>query len=262
MATVLDRIVSSKREEIAAARKRRDLNSLKDAINGSLPVRDFLGALRGYESIRLIAEVKKASPSKGMIRPQFDPVHIATQYELGGAAAISVLTDEPFFQGRLDYLTSIRNAVSIPVLRKDFILDEYQVYEARVAGADAVLLIAECLEGSELEDLYSLIRSLGMTPLIELYEPRHLQRILDTGTKIVGVNNRDLHTFAVDLEHVIRLRQEIPSDVSVVAESGIFFAADVKRLQNAKIDAMLVGESLMRQQDVRQAVVNLMTFEV
>jgi indole-3-glycerol phosphate synthase len=258
MATVLDRIVAKKWEEIHAAKQLRDLRSLRESCAAAPEVRDFLGALRGFDHIRLIAEVKKASPSKGMIRAQFEPVHIATEYEAGGAAAISCLTDEPFFQGRLDYLTSIRNAVSIPVLRKDFILDEYQVYEARVAGADAVLLIAECLEGTRLNDLYSLIRELGMTPLIELYEPRHLQRVLDTGTLLVGVNNRDLHTFAVDLEHVIRLRQEIPSHISVVAESGIFTAADVRMLDEANIDAMLVGESLMRQQDIRQAVVNLL----
>jgi indole-3-glycerol phosphate synthase len=262
MTTVLDRIVAQKWEEIAIAKKRRDLNSLREAALTASPVRDFFGALRGYDSVRLIAEVKKASPSKGMIRPQFDPVQIAIEYESGGAAAISCLTDEPFFQGRLDYLTAIRSAVEIPVLRKDFILDEYQIYEARVAGADAVLLIAECLDGSKLNELYLTIRSLGMTPLIELYDPKHLRRVLDTGTLLLGVNNRDLHTFSVELDHVIRLRKEIPSEVSVVAESGIFTASDVKRLHDADIDAMLVGESLMRQQDVRQAVVNLLNYEL
>lgn len=261
MATVLDRIVAKKLEEIACAKKQRDLLSLREAAQHAPPPRDFLGALRGHKRVRLIAEVKKASPSKGMIRPLFEPVQIAIEYEAGGAAAISVLTDEPFFQGRLDYLTSIRDAVSIPVLRKDFILDEYQIYEARVAGADAVLLIAECLNGEQLMEFYSLIRDLGMTPLIELYAPSNLQRVLDTGTHLVGVNNRDLHTFAVDLEHVIRLKQEMPSHVSVVAESGIFTAADVKKLADAGIDAMLVGESLMRQQDVRQAVINLLDYD-
>ena len=261
MATVLDRIVAKKLEEIAYAKKQRDLPSLRDAALHAPAPRDFLGALRGHDRVRLIAEVKKASPSKGMIRPAFDPVQIATDYEAGGAAAISVLTDEPFFQGRLDYLTLIREAVSIPVLRKDFILDEYQIYEARVAGADAVLLIAECLDGSQLQEFYTLIRQLGMTPLIELYAPENLQRVLDTGTLLVGVNNRDLHTFAVDLEQVIRLKREMPSQISVVAESGIFTAADVKKLAEASIDAMLVGESLMRQQDVRQAVVNLLDYD-
>jgi indole-3-glycerol phosphate synthase len=258
MSTVLDRIVASKREEIAFAKKRRDLDSLIQASKSGPEIRDFLAALQGYDYVRLIAEVKRASPSKGMIRPQFEPVEIATAYQAGGAAAISVLTDEPFFQGRLDYLTSIRNRVEIPVLRKDFILDPYQIYEARVAGADAVLLIAECLDGSELNDLYQLTSQLGMTALIELYDPRHLSRVLDTGTKLIGINNRDLHTFGVDLEHVIRLRKEIPDAICVVAESGIFTAADVHKLHRARIEGMLVGESLMRQPDVKQAVISLL----
>jgi indole-3-glycerol phosphate synthase len=258
MVTVLDRIVAQKREEIAASKKRRDLHSLKDAVTHSSSPRDFLGTLRGHQRMRLIAEVKKASPSKGMIRPQFDPVHIAKEYEAGGAAAISVLTDEPFFQGKLDYLTSIRDAIQLPVLRKDFILDEYQIYEARVAGADAVLLIAECLDTSQLKDFYQLIHALGMTALIELYDPANLENVLETGTVLVGVNNRDLHTFAVDLDHVIRMRSRIPSHISVVAESGIFSNADVRRLHSAGIEAMLVGESLMRQNDVKQAVVQLL----
>ncbi len=258
MPTVLDRIVASKREEIAFAKTRRDLHSLVEAAKQGPEIRDFLPALQGYEYVRLIAEVKRASPSKGMIRPQFDPTDIAIAYEAGGAAAISVLTDEPFFQGRLDYLTAIRNAIGIPVLRKDFILDEYQVYEARVAGADAVLLIAECLEGDELRRLYDLVQQLGMTALIEFYHPQHLERVLATGTKLVGVNNRDLHTFAVELDHVIHLRREIPSDVVVVAESGIFTAVDVEKIHLANIQAMLVGESLMRQSDIRQATINLL----
>jgi indole-3-glycerol phosphate synthase len=261
MATVLDRIVEKKWEEIAIAKTRRDLNSLREAVHVAPEIRNFLTPLRAPGHVQVIAEVKKASPSKGMIRPQFEPVTIAKEYESGGAAAISCLTDEPFFQGRIDYLTAIRAAVNIPVLRKDFILDEYQVYEARVAGADAVLLIAECLEGAKLNELYQAIIELGMTALIEFYDPKNLTRVLDTGTKLVGVNNRDLHTFAVELAHVINLRKDIPSDVCLVAESGIFTSADVKRLYDANIDAMLVGESLMRQHDVRQAVKNLIEFD-
>jgi indole-3-glycerol phosphate synthase len=261
MSTVLDRIVANKREEIALLKQRRDLQALKDAVASAPQVRNFADALRRHERIRLLAEVKKASPSKGVIRPQFQPVDIARAYEAGGAAAISVLTDEPFFQGQLDYLTRIRQAVSIPVLRKDFILDEYQVYEARVAGADAVLLIAECLPGEELPRLYDCITCLGMTALIELYDPIHLDRVLATGTPLVGVNNRDLRTFAVDLEHVIRLRPLIPTSVTLVAESGIFTPTDVRRLEDAGIDAILVGESLMRQENVEQAVQHLMGIE-
>jgi indole-3-glycerol phosphate synthase len=258
MNTVLDRIIESKREEIALVKKRRDLEALRDAVHTAPEVRDFLSALHRHDRIRLLAEVKKASPSKGIIRPVFQPVEIARAYQAGGAAAISVLTDEPFFQGRLDYLTQIRESVSIPILRKDFILDEYQVYEARVAGADAVLLIAECLPGDDLRRLYECIRELGMTALIELYEPVHLERVLATGTPLVGVNNRDLRTFAVDLEHVIRLRTQIPDNITLVAESGISHPDDVRRLEDAGIDAILVGESLMRQGDVRLAVEQLM----
>ncbi len=258
MTTVLDRIVANKREEIAYAKTQRDLGSLVQAAMQGPEIRSFINALRGHDYVRLIAEVKRASPSKGLIRPQFEPVDIALAYQAGGAAAISVLTDEPFFQGRLDYLTAIRNRVDIPVLRKDFILDPYQVYEARVAGADAVLLIAECLEGDELNELFELIEQLGMTALIELYDPIHLERVLATGTKLVGVNNRDLHTFAVDLEHVILLREQIPDDVVVVAESGIFTATDVHKIHGANIQAMLVGESLMRQHDIKQAVISLL----
>jgi indole-3-glycerol phosphate synthase len=258
MNTVLDRIVANKREEIALVKQRRDLQALKDAIASAPEIRNFAEALKRHDRIRLLAEVKKASPSKGVIRPQFQPVDIARAYEAGGAAAISVLTDEPFFQGQLEYLTRIRQTVSIPVLRKDFILDEYQVYEARVAGADAVLLIAECLPGDELLHLYECITGLGMTALVELYDPIHLDRVLATGSPLVGVNNRDLRTFAVDLEHVIRLRSQIPTNVTLVAESGIFTAAEVQRLEEAGVDAILVGESLMRQENVEQAVRLLM----
>lgn len=258
MSSVLDGIVATKREEIAAANQRLGLSALKEAVHQAPPVRDFLGALRGHSSMRLIAEVKKASPSKGLIREDFQPVQIAKDYEAGGAAAISVLTDEVYFQGRLEYLTQIRAEVGIPVLRKDFVLDEYQVYEARAAGADAVLLIAECLPGDSLAALYHCIESLGMTALIELYEPVHLERVLATGTKLLGVNNRDLHSFHVDLEHVIRLRSQVPADVTLVGESGIFTHADVTKLHTAGIDAMLVGESLMRQADVRRAVKQLL----
>jgi indole-3-glycerol phosphate synthase len=259
VSSVLDRIVATKRDEIARAQALRTLTQLKDAIGEAPEVRDFLGALRGYPDIRLIAEVKKASPSKGLIRSDFQPVQIALDYEAGGAAAISVLTDESYFCGHLDFLRQIRQRVSIPVLRKDFVLDEYQVYEARAAGADAVLLIAECLPGELLSELYHCITELGMTALIELYDPTHLLRVLDTGTQLVGVNNRDLHTFELDLGHVIRLRSEIPSDITLVAESGIFTHQDVVRLDLAGIDAMLVGESLMRQEDIQRAVRKLLT---
>lgn len=216
--------------------------------------RDFLAALLGGPPIRLIAEVKKASPSKGIIRADFDPVDIAKAYAEAGAHCLSVLTDRNYFQGSLEYLTAIRQQVELPLLRKDFIIDEFQVYEARAAGADAVLLIAECLTEERLNELYRLIRTLGMHALIELYDPANLANVLATGSPLLGVNNRDLHTFVVDLNHTLRLQQQIPVDRLLVAESGIATHADVELLERAGVGAVLVGESLMRQPDLVAAV--------
>ena len=204
--------------------------------------------------MRLIAEVKKASPSKGIIRADFDPVAIAQCYEAAGASCLSVLTDREYFQGALEFLTQIRQHVRLPILRKDFIIDEYQVVEARAAGADAVLLIAECLSAERLDQLYQLIRQLGMHALIELYDSKNLPAVLATGSPLVGVNNRDLHTFVVDLNHTLRLKWQIPADRLLVAESGIASRADVELLERAGVGAMLVGESLMREPDIAAAV--------
>ena len=202
--------------------------------------------------------MKKASPSKGLIRADFQPVEIAQTYQQHGARCLSVLTDVTYFQGSLAYLQAIRAAVDIPLLRKDFILDRYQVLEARAAGADAVLLIAECLDDASLRSLHEDILALGMTPLVELYEPANLPRVLAIGARLVGINNRDLRTFHTDLEHVLRLRAQIPADRLVVAESGIRTHADVARLQAAGVNAMLVGESLMMQEDIGSAVDRLL----
>ncbi len=253
MSTILDQIVATKREEIAQRKRQRCVAELQAQAAAALPPRNFLEALRG-PAIRLIAEVKKASPSKGLIRADFDPVAIAKTYEAHGTACISVLTDEPYFQGRLEYLTAVRQAVGVPVLRKDFILDEYQVWEARAAGADAVLLIAECLDDDALAGLHAAIRRLGMTALVELYDPANLARVLAIGAELIGVNNRDLRTFEVDLEHTLRLRRQIPADRLVVGESGIRTRQDALRLQTGGVQAMLVGESLMAQADVGAAV--------
>ena len=204
MPTILDKIVADKQREVAAAKQRLPEEQLREALSSAPPVRDFFAALDGRGTIRLIAEVKKASPSKGVIRADFRPVEIAQTYQQHGAACISVLTDGPYFQGSLDYLRQIRAAVTVPVLRKDFIIDPYQVLEARAAGADAVLLIAECLDDRQLHALYEAIVALEMTPLVELYEPANLPRVLAAGTRLVGINNRDLRTFQVDLEHTIR----------------------------------------------------------
>ena len=232
--------------------------ALRRLLDDAPPVRDFLAALSAGPPIRLIAEVKKASPSKGVIRADFDPVDIARVYQQHGAACLSVLTDAPFFQGSLEYLRQVRAAVDLPVLRKDFIIDPYQVIEARAAGADAVLLIAECLDDDLLERLYNAIIDLEMTPLVELYEPANLARVLHVGARLVGVNNRDLHTFQVDLEHTLRLRRQIPHDRVLVGESGIRSRADVQRLEAAGVQAMLVGETFMASADIGQAVDELL----
>jgi len=258
MSTILDNIIATKRIEIEEAKAAVPEGALRERLAAAPPARDFFGALTGSPPIRLIAEVKKASPSKGVISPDFDPVEIAKTYEAHGASCLSVLTDQRYFQGSLDYLRAVRAAVALPVLRKDFVLDTYQVLEARAAGADAVLLIAECLDDASLHLLHDAIVELGMTPLVELYEHHHLSRVLHAGARLIGVNNRDLRTFEVDLENTIRLRREIPADLLVVGESGIATRADVVRLQEAGVNAMLVGESLMRDADVGGAVGRLL----
>jgi indole-3-glycerol phosphate synthase len=258
MPNILDKLVATKREEVAAARRAVPEVSLRGLAAAAPPPRDFFAALAGGPPIRLIAEVKKASPSKGILREDFQPVEIARTYEAHGASALSVLTDVPYFQGHLDYLRAIRAAVKLPVLRKDFVIDFYQVLEARAAGADAVLLIAECLEGGALNELHAAVLEWRMTPLVELYEPANLGRVLAAGARLVGINNRDLRTFAVDLEHTLRLKQEIPPECVVVAESGIRARADVERLEAAGIGAMLVGESLVTRPDIGAAVDELL----
>ena len=258
MPTILDKIVAAKREEVARAKAAMPEESLRKQLAYVPPPRDFLAALSAGPPIRLIAEVKKASPSKGVIREDFDPVAIARTYQRHGASCLSVLTDRPFFQGSLAYLQQIHAAVDLPLLRKDFVIDAYQVFEARAAGADAVLLIAECLDDPQLERLYRAIRELGMTALVELYEPANLARVLHIGTRLVGINNRDLHTFHTDLEHTMRMRQQIPPDRIVVGESGIRNREDVKRLEAAGVHAMLVGETLMANPDIGAAVDELL----
>ena len=259
MATVLDKIVAKKHEEIAAAKEAVAIESLREQLQDAPPVRSFFDALAADGPIKLIAEVKKASPSKGIIREDFHPVEIAKTYAAHGATCISVLTDEHFFQGHIDYLKAIRDAVEIPLLRKDFILDTYQLVEARAAGADAVLLIAECLDDCNLRKLHNEAIELGMTPLVEFYEPSNLERVIEAGATLIGINNRDLRTFETDLQHTIRLRQEIPSDHLVVGESGIHLPADVKLLSDSNVDAILVGESLMSKPNIGEAVQTLLS---
>jgi indole-3-glycerol phosphate synthase len=256
--SILDRIVEAKRREIADAKARTPAKQLQAAIADAPPVRDFFAPLAAGGAVKLIAEVKKASPSKGVLRADFRPVEIARTCESHGAACLSVLTDEQFFQGSLSILRDIRAAVGIPVLRKDFILDPYQLLEARSAGADAVLLIAECLDDCNLRKLHNEAIELGLTPLVELYEPENLPRVLDAGATLIGVNNRDLRTFHTDLEHTLRLRDQIPEHCVLVAESGIRTPGDVQRLAAASVQAMLVGESLMVEEDIGLAVDRLL----
>lgn len=258
MATILDDILEHKRGEVAAAKERRPAAELLEAIKAAPSVRGFADALAAADGIGLIAEVKKASPSAGVIRADFDPVSIARTYAEHGASCLSVLTDEKFFQGHLDFLANIRRAVDIPVMRKEFIIDRYQILEARAAGADCVLLIAECLDQATLQDLFGYAGELGMDALVELYEPDNLDRVLELQPRLLGINNRNLKTFVTTLDHTLDLLPRIPDDVFVVSESGIRTRDDVVRLQSAGVRGILVGETLMRQSDIGAAVATLL----
>lgn len=251
---ILSQIIDHKREEIAHAKRKCPPESLREQLDAAPPVRDFVAALKSNPDVGLIAEVKKGSPSAGVIRSDFDPVEIALTYQRHGANCLSVLTDEKFFLGHLDFLKQVRQAVRIPVLRKDFLIDRYQVLEARAAGADCVLLIAECLDDCELRDLYFYASELGMESLIELYDPENLDRILKLEPALIGINNRDLRTFITDLEHTVRLSQRIPSSMLLVSESGIKTREDIDRVKAAGTRAILVGETLMRSPDIGNAV--------
>lgn len=256
--TILNDIVASKRAELAAARRDRPLEQLEDLAAAAPCPRDFRGALEEPGPIRLIAEIKKASPSAQIIRTEFEPISIARTYEEHGAACLSVLTDTPFFQGDLRHLEQVRPAVRIPVLRKDFLIDEYQIVEARSAGADAVLLIAEILDSLMLGQLMARANDLGMAALVEFHDAANLDRVLASGANLIGINNRNLDDFCTDLEHTLRLRDRIPSEVVLVSESGIRNRSDVLRLEAAGISAILVGESLMRAPDIGLAVDRLL----
>ncbi|MCG8650843.1 MAG: indole-3-glycerol phosphate synthase TrpC [Pirellulales bacterium] len=256
--TILDEILVQTRATIQRDRDACPAHELQAAIKDCPPCRDFRAALAAGTAVQLIAEVKRASPSAGLIRQDFDPAAIATAYRDGGAACISVLTDEPFFQGSLDYLRQVRAAVDLPLLRKDFIVDSYQLLQARQAGADCVLLIAECLSADELRRLHEEAAELGLQTLIELYQPENLEAVLATGTRLVGVNNRDLRTFETSLQHTLSLRPQIPQDRLVVGESGIRVHEDLLQLGQAGVKAVLVGESLMRQEDIAAATIRLL----
>jgi indole-3-glycerol phosphate synthase len=265
MGDMLGKIVESKRAEVARRKVETPLEKLKETIDTLGRPRNFFHAvtkppIKG-QRVNLIAEVKKASPSAGVIRADFDPLAVARIYAESGASALSVLTDEEFFQGHLSYIHLIRDAVKLPVLRKDFIIDPYQVYESRAAGADAILLIAECLDTGELIDLQILATELSMTVLIEVHDLDNLMRVRDTvigfphrSYSLLGINNRDLRSFNTDLGTTLRMAELVEDRTVLVSESGIRTAADVKKLSEAGVRAVLVGESLMKEPDIGAAV--------
>jgi indole-3-glycerol phosphate synthase len=260
MSDILDQIVAVKREELAAAKKRVPLEAMRADAESRVLTRDFVGAMRGRIAggrAAVIAEVKKASPSKGVLREDFIPADIAQSYAEHGAACLSVLTDRQFFQGQPDFLKQARASCDLPVLRKDFLVDPYQVYESRVMGADCILLIAACLDDAQMADLEAIARSLDMAVLVEVHDAAELQRALRLKTPLVGVNNRDLRTFEVSLDTTLGMLQDVPADRLLVTESGIQQPADVARMREAGVHAFLVGEAFMRAPDPGQALATL-----
>jgi indole-3-glycerol phosphate synthase len=257
---ILERIVVVKREEIAAAKTLRSEASLREEAEARRDTRGFADALRRQivsGQAAVIAEVKKASPSKGVLREHFVPAEIATSYERGGATGLSVLTDERFFQGAAAYLQQARAACALPVLRKDFMVDAYQVFEARAMGADCILLIAACLDDMQMADLEAQAHALGMDVLVEVHDGVELDRALRLKTPLVGINNRNLRSFDVSLDTTLSLLPRVPSERLLVTESGILARADVQRMRGANVNAFLVGEAFMRAADPGQALADL-----
>jgi len=257
--TVLDDIIFDKRQEVTALKARFNLKNVKQLVGGLPATRDFFRALpRGRMS--LIAEIKHASPSAGVIADRFGPTYLAQTYELNGAAALSVLTDEKYFRGKLAYLKEAKDATTIPVLRKDFIIDESQIYESRIAGADAVLLIAAVLDDCQLQDYLALARSLKMSCLVEVRSEAEADRVLQTDARIIGINNRDLATFKVDCRTTLDLLAKLPAlkERTVVSESGLATAGQVKELYAAGVSAILVGTSLMQSPDIGAKIREIM----
>ena len=259
---ILDTIVAHKQIELEDDKQRMPLDTLKRKIQDLPPTRDFRAALSIPNCIHLIAEVKKKSPSKGIIRADFDPVGIARIYTENGASAISVLTDREFFAGELAYLSAIREAVTLPLLRKDFTIDPYHIYQARLAGADAVLLIVSVLTLTQLREFTEIAQSLGLASLVEVHTEGELELALTAGAEIIGINNRDLKTFHTDIATTFHLRTSIPTDKIIVSESGINTHSDVMKLKEAGINAILVGESLMRSPNIGDKVKELLGNEL
>ncbi len=256
--TVLDKILAAKKREVEQHKEAVKLTSLLECITRRNEPLDFAQALKG-DRIKLIAEVKKASPSKGVLRPYFDPMELANTYADNGAAAISVLTDTEYFQGSLEHLAAIKDAVSVPLLRKDFIYDEYQVYESAAYGADAILLITAILERAQLTKMLALSRSLGLGCLVEVHTEEELKKAMAGGAEIIGINNRDLRTFEVDHGTTQRLRPLIPTDKIVVSESGINRREDIKKLEGWGVNAVLIGEALVTAKKIPDKMKELMS---
>lgn len=260
MSDILDKIVAVKHQEVAAAQKRKPLDVVRADAESRILTRDFVGAMRAKISAGLpavIAEVKKASPSKGVLRADFIPADIAQSYAEFGAACLSVLTDVQFFQGGVDYLKQARASCQLPVLRKDFMVDAYQIYESRAMGADAVLLIAACLDDVQMRDFEAIARGLDMAVLVEVHDQGELERALRLKTPLIGINNRNLKTFEVSLETTLSLRSLVGADRIVVTESGIQTRDDVLRMGAAGVNAFLVGEAFMRADEPGQALAQL-----
>ncbi len=260
MSDILDRIVAVKRQEIAAALARKSLAVVRADAESRVLTRDFVGAIKAKIAAgkpAVIAEIKKASPSKGVLREDFIPADIAQSYAEGGAACLSVLTDVQFFQGEVDYLKQARASCQLPVLRKDFMLDPYQIYESRSMGADCILLIAACLDDAQLKDLEAIARSLDMAVLVEVHDGAELERALTLKTPLIGINNRNLKTFEVRLDTTLALRASVPSDRILVTESGIQTRDDVLRMGAAGVNAFLVGEAFMRAPEPGEALAAL-----
>ncbi len=260
MSDILDKIVAVKLQEVAAAKTRKSLELVRADAESRVLTRDFVGAIRAKMAQgkpAVIAEVKKASPSKGVIREDFIPADIAQSYAEFGAACLSVLTDAQFFQGSVDYLKQARASCQLPVLRKDFMVDAYQIYESRCMGADAVLLIAACLDDAQLKDMEAIALGLDMAVLVEVHDQPELERALRLKTPLIGINNRNLKTFEVSLDTTLGLRSQVPADRILVTESGIHTRDDVLRMGAAGVNAFLVGEAFMRAPEPGEALAQL-----
>jgi indole-3-glycerol phosphate synthase len=254
---MLDKIIAQKREEVEQRKKEATITYLQQRIARQKPALDLALALKG-DHIRLIAEVKQASPSRGMLSPNFNPIELARTYAEGGAAAISVLTEANYFMGSIEHLAAIKEVVGLPLLRKDFIFDLYQVYESRAYGADALLLVATILNQRQLKELVSLSHSLGLRCLVEVHNEGEVERAVLSEAEIIGINNRDLSTFTVDINTTRRLRPLIPKEKIVVSESGIKSRRDMEKMSNWRVDAVLIGEALVTAGDVRAKMKELL----